>query len=315
MRQTFNRAAGARPRGRWVTSDFYDASRGEVPNFAVDAETVAGIISDIEIRGSLLDRGAPVPPPTEPNFSARGLRAKYTLDRVLAALMLIVLSPLMLLCVVLVKATSRGPVLFRQQRVGQNGEGFVMYKFRSMRRPTKLVSFQPVAGLAPGGVEGEDRRTRVGVVLRALSIDELPQLFNVLRGEMSLVGPRPERPKYVERFARELPGYADRHLARPGITGWAQVHGCRGATSLHSRLELDREYIQFWSFWLDLKILVLTCGTVVGMVLSRGDRAASEPVTEVVGRRFQAPNRRAGSDGGTRQATPQGQGAGSSFDS
>jgi lipopolysaccharide/colanic/teichoic acid biosynthesis glycosyltransferase len=258
-----------------------------------------------------------VPPPTEPNWSRSSLRVKHGVDRVLAAVMLIVLSPLLLLTALLVWATSRGPVLFRQQRIGQGGQGFVMFKFRSMRQPTSLTRFEPVPGVAPGGVEGEDRRTAVGRVIRVLSIDELPQLLNVLRGEMSLVGPRPERPRYVERFSRELPGYADRHLARPGITGWAQVHGCRGATSLRKRLELDREYIQFWSLWLDVKILLLTFGAVAATVLSRPPSERVVREAEIIGRRQQSPERHRGtaSDIGARQVTAQGQGAGSSFES
>ncbi len=217
------------------------------------------------------------------------LRVKYALDRDLAALILVLISPLLLLLAILVKATSPGPVLFRQQRVGADGSGFVMFKFRSMRLPTRLVRFEPAPGLAPGGVEGEDRRTAVGRVIRVLSLDELPQLLNVLRGEMSLVGPRPERPKYVERFSRELPGYADRHLVRPGITGWAQVHGCRGATPIKDRLELDREYIQFWSLWLDLKIVLRTAVGLAGMVIPHHRGEHVEAVIEAIGRRHQPP--------------------------
>jgi lipopolysaccharide/colanic/teichoic acid biosynthesis glycosyltransferase len=294
-RQTYIRGV-AGGIGRWVTSDFHNASRPAWPGGSVDSDTVASILRDVEGRGGFLDRPA-TPLPTEREFSPRRVWVKYGLDRVLAALMLIALTPILLLLIVLVKSTSRGPVLFCQLRIGQNGRGFVMFKFRSMRQPTALVRFEPVPGLAPGGVEGEDRRTAVGRVIRALSIDELPQLVNVLCGEMSLVGPRPERPQYVARFSRDLPGYAERHLVRPGITGWAQVHGCRGATSISNRLELDREYIQFWSLWLDIKILVLTCATVAGMAFAR-NRADQEAV-EVVGRRQPSQARRhAGAPGG-----------------
>ena len=224
---------------------------------------------------------------------------KYAFDRDLAALMIVVLSPLLLLLAFLVKVSSPGPVLFRQRRTGHDGGGFVMYKFRSMRLPTAMVRFEPAPGLAPGGVEGVDRRTTIGRVIRVLSVDELPQLFNVLRGEMSLVGPRPERPQYVERFSRDLPGYADRHLVRPGITGWAQVHGCRGATSIRHRLELDREYIQFWSLWLDLKILVRTCTVIAGIAIPR---ARDQREIEVIGRRQQPRRRLASAAAGSARA-------------
>ena len=113
-------------------------------------------------------------------------------------------------------------------------------------------------GRAPGGVEGFDRRTAVGRFIRRTSLDELPQLFNVLRGEMSLVGPRPERPEFVELFRHDVDRYGDRHRVKSGITGWAQVHGLRGQTSLSERVEWDNFYIENWSLWLDLKILLMT---------------------------------------------------------
>jgi lipopolysaccharide/colanic/teichoic acid biosynthesis glycosyltransferase len=255
---------------------------------SVDEQTVATIVTEVEERGSLLDVPG-VPPPSEPRFAPPLLRVKYALDRDLAALILVFLAPLLMFVAILVRITSPGPVLFRQQRVGEDGRGFVMFKFRSMRLATKLVRFEPAPGIAPGGVEGEDRRTAVGRVIRVLSLDELPQLLNVLRGEMSLVGPRPERPRYVERFSRELPGYAERHLVRPGITGWAQVHGCRGATPIKNRLELDREYIQFWSLWLDLKIMVRTAVGLAGMVIPHRRGEHVEAVIESIGRRHQSP--------------------------
>ena len=116
---------------------------------------------------------------------------------------------------------------------------------------------------APGGVEGADRRTRVGMVLRAFSLDELPQLVNVAKGEMSFVGPRPERPEFVEQFELRIRGYGDRHRVKSGISGWAQVHGLRGQTSIADRVEWDNYYIENWSLWLDLKIVLLTAAAVL----------------------------------------------------
>jgi exopolysaccharide biosynthesis polyprenyl glycosylphosphotransferase len=201
----------------------------------------------------------------------RGLQfaIKHAFDRVLALVLLLVLSPVMLGSAIAVRLTSRGPVLFRQRRVGRDGKVFDLYKFRSMRaevaapRPegeeeSGELGYLLAGDVAPGGVEGADRRTRVGRVLRRSSIDELPQLLNVLRGEMSLIGPRPERPEFVELFKHDIVRYGDRHRVKSGITGWAQVHGLRGQTSLAERVEWDNYYIANWSIGLDLKILLLT---------------------------------------------------------
>jgi lipopolysaccharide/colanic/teichoic acid biosynthesis glycosyltransferase len=181
------------------------------------------------------------------------------LDRVAAALALIAVAPLLLAITLAVKLGSPGPVLFRQRRIGRDGREFEMLKFRSMRVGGPDLSVDDLRpGVAPGGVEGEDRRTRVGSYLRRTSLDELPQLINVLRGEMSLVGPRPERPEFVLAFEREVGGYADRLRVKSGLTGWAQVHGLRGQTSLADRVEWDNWYIENWSPGLDLKILLMT---------------------------------------------------------
>jgi exopolysaccharide biosynthesis polyprenyl glycosylphosphotransferase len=189
---------------------------------------------------------------------------KHACDRVMAVTLLVVLSPLMLGTALAVKLTSSGPILFRQRRVGRDGRPFDLYKFRSMRVPSarELSGPRSTAFLArdtaPGGVEGEDRRTPVGRVLRRCSLDELPQLINVLRGEMSMIGPRPERPEFVELFNDDVTRYGDRHRVKAGITGWAQVHGLRGQTSLAERVEWDNYYIANWSLGLDMKILALT---------------------------------------------------------
>jgi lipopolysaccharide/colanic/teichoic acid biosynthesis glycosyltransferase len=190
------------------------------------------------------------------------LEAKYLTGRCLAFIALLLAAPLLLAVAVAVRGTSRGPVLFRQRRVGEGGRHFDMLKFRSMRVADE-AGFVPAAGVAPGGIEGVDRRTAVGRFLRRSSLDELPQLWNVVRGDMALVGPRPERPEHVARFSAEVPGYDRRHRVRVGLTGLAQVSGSRGATDIARRAELDNAYIQRWSLALDLKILGATVGAVL----------------------------------------------------
>jgi exopolysaccharide biosynthesis polyprenyl glycosylphosphotransferase len=186
---------------------------------------------------------------------------KYTVDRVLAAFLLVLLSPVLLLLAIGVVISAGWPVLFRQTRVGLDGREFEIVKFRTMTHvpedPPELEEVLMV-NIAPGGVEGVDRRTRFGSLIRRLSLDELPQLINVVKGEMSLIGPRPERPHFVEIFQRTIPRYADRHRVRPGITGWAQIHGLRGKTSLSDRIEWDNYYVENWSLWLDFKIMLTT---------------------------------------------------------
>jgi exopolysaccharide biosynthesis polyprenyl glycosylphosphotransferase len=193
---------------------------------------------------------------------------KHAFDRVFGLGLLIVLSPVILCTALVVRLSSRGPILFRQRRVGRDGKVFNLYKFRSMRMspsraglngddPTAIESLLG-GDTAPGGVESNDRRTKVGRLLRRSSLDELPQLLNVLRGEMSIIGPRPERPEFVELFRQDITRYGDRHRVKSGITGWAQVHGLRGQTSLAERVEWDNYYIAHWSLGLDMKILALT---------------------------------------------------------
>jgi lipopolysaccharide/colanic/teichoic acid biosynthesis glycosyltransferase len=192
---------------------------------------------------------------------------KHGIDRVAAALLLLALSPVLAASAIAVYASSGSPVLFRQRRVGRGGQVFDLLKFRSMRPPVEGVPGPPVAvgddDRAPGGVEGDDRRTAVGRFLRAWSLDELAQLVNVVRGEMSLIGPRPERPELAGGYVERVNRYGERHRVRSGITGWAQVNRLVPGTSLADRAELDNWYIQNWSFWLDLKIALMTIPAVL----------------------------------------------------
>lgn len=173
-------------------------------------------------------------------------------DKVLALVILVAASPVLLLIAILVKATSRGPVLYLQERLSWNGQRFQMYKFRTM--PVDVE--QATGPIWASG--GEGRATPVGAFLRRTSLDELPQFWNVLKGDMSIVGPRPERQVFVEKFRDEIPGYMQKHMVKGGITGWAQINGWRGDTDLQKRIEHDLYYIDNWSLWLDLKIIILT---------------------------------------------------------
>ena len=165
---------------------------------------------------------------------------------------IIVLSPVMLLCALAVKLSSPGPVIFKQERVGLHNKPFYMYKFRSMEQQA------PNKEKKAWTVKNDPRVTGVGKVLRRTSLDELPQLFNILKGDMSLVGPRPERPHFVDKFKEEIPRYMVKHQVRPGLTGWAQVNGLRGDTSIRKRIEYDIYYIENWTLGLDVKIIFLT---------------------------------------------------------
>ncbi|WP_348726705.1 sugar transferase [uncultured Mycolicibacterium sp.] len=201
-----------------------------------------------------------------PHTDPRGWQfvAKHVSDRIFAAAGLLVISPVFLLLMLLVRLSSPGPIFFSQPRVGRDGRVFGCLKFRSMRPPRDSDAvFTRDGTSAPGGVEGEDRRTPIGRILRATSLDELPQLVNVVRGEMSLVGPRPERPEYVDLFNVQIARYGERHRVKAGITGWAQVHGLRGQTSIADRAEWDNFYIENWSLWLDWKILAMTVVAVL----------------------------------------------------
>lgn len=184
---------------------------------------------------------------------------KHAIDRSCAAVGLVLISPLFLTLMLLVRLSSPGPIFFGQDRIGRDGKVFQCLKFRSMRpADPAAAAFTVKDGAAPGGVEGEDRRTWIGKIMRKTSMDELPQLLNVVKGHMSLVGPRPERPEFVELFEMQIRRYGDRHRVKAGMTGWAQVHGLRGQTSIADRAEFDNFYIENWSILLDMKILALT---------------------------------------------------------
>ena len=180
---------------------------------------------------------------------------KRILDLLVSVLVLILLAPVLALIAVALKLSSSAPVLFKQQRVGQSGRRFWIYKFTTMT-PSSVDTSDTWWSTSQ-----DERVTRLGRILRPAGLDELPQLINVLRGDMSLIGPRPERPHFVEIFRRDIPGYMTRHALKPGITGWAQVCGWRGDTSIRNRVEHDLYYLQHWTLWFDLKIL---CLTVIG---------------------------------------------------
>jgi exopolysaccharide biosynthesis polyprenyl glycosylphosphotransferase len=177
---------------------------------------------------------------------------KRGFDLVFGTGALVVAAVPMVVMALAIAVSAGRPVLYRQERMGLDGRRFRMLKFRTMRLDAEI-------GIGPRWATPDDpRRTRIGAVLRRYSLDELPQLFNVLRGEMSLVGPRPERPSFVEDFRRRVPGYMLRHKMKAGITGWAQINGWRGNTSIEKRIEYDLEYIARWSLGFDLAILLRT---------------------------------------------------------
>ena len=200
---------------------------------------------------------------------------KYAFDRVFAALGLLVVAPILAVVALAILIKSGRPILFRQRRVGRDGHVFEILKFRTMDaaagRVADLDEWAYVAAgeMPPVEMAGDDRRTGLGALLRKLSIDELPQLWNVLRGDMSIVGPRPEQVQYVELFEEAIYRYPDRHRVKSGLTGWSQVNGLRGETSLADRIEWDNFYIENWSPWLDLRILVKT---IPALVVGRGAR-------------------------------------------
>ncbi|HEV8640326.1 MAG TPA: undecaprenyl-phosphate glucose phosphotransferase, partial [Methylomirabilota bacterium] len=225
----------------------------EIGDDPVTIHLVPDVYGLASLRGGIEEfEGVPLIHLRESPLYGWNLVLKRAMDLVVGGLAFLVAAPLMALIAPAVRWSSPGPALLRQERMGLDGRRFAMLKFRTMR---------PDAEAATGPVwarQDDPRRTWLGALLRRWSLDELPQLLNVLRGEMSLVGPRPERPVFVEEFRRQIPGYMLRHKVKAGMTGWAQVNGWRGNTSLQKRIEYDLYYIERWSLAFDLKILVKT---------------------------------------------------------
>ncbi|MFN3532475.1 MAG: undecaprenyl-phosphate glucose phosphotransferase [Candidatus Brocadia sp.] len=229
----------------------------EVLNWIGDEMVSIMVLPDlfefITLRGSVSEfEGMPLISLRDTPLYGWNIIVKRVLDVVFAALVIISTAPLMLIIAILIKLTSEGPILFKQERMGMDGKIFNMLKFRTM-----LVNAEQETGPV-WTQKGDPRCTKIGKLLRRTSLDELPQFFNVLRGDMSIVGPRPERPVFIENFRSTIPKYMLRHKMKAGITGWAQVCGWRGNTSLEKRIEYDLYYIENWSLNFDLKIIWLT---------------------------------------------------------
>ncbi|MBI2963056.1 MAG: undecaprenyl-phosphate glucose phosphotransferase [Deltaproteobacteria bacterium] len=219
----------------------------------VDIKVIPDIYKFISLRGGIEDfDGLPVVSLLDTPLGGWNDVVKRSVDVVAAALLTALLSPLFAVIALAIRLTSSGHVFYRQERMSLDGRTFLVWKFRTMRADAERETGAVWASA------DDPRRTRLGAWLRRTSLDELPQLFNVLRGEMSLVGPRPERPVFIEQFRQNIPKYMLRHKVRAGMTGWAQIHGLRGNTSVEQRIRYDLYYIENWSLLLDLKILWLT---------------------------------------------------------
>ncbi|MEM6454266.1 MAG: undecaprenyl-phosphate glucose phosphotransferase [Acidobacteriota bacterium] len=224
-----------------------------VSRSCVEVKLVPDVLQYATLNASLEDLdGLPVINLSQVPLKGWNSLMKRTMDVIIAGAALLALSPLFLLLAWLIKREDRGPVFFRQERMGLDGKSFMILKFRSMG-----VNAEATTGPV-WAVRDDPRRTRIGSFLRRTSFDELPQLWNVLKGEMSIVGPRPERPTFVHEFKHKIPDYMLRHRVKAGITGWAQVHGWRGNTSIRKRIQYDLYYIQNWSLLLDFKIVWMT---------------------------------------------------------
>lgn len=228
------------------------AVMSQIGDSLVDVRIVPDLHQFVSLRSSIEEfDGLPIISVRTTPLEGYGMMAKRVLDIVVASTALVILAPLLLALALLVKATSRGPMFYSQERVSVDGSRFDIFKFRTMYADSERVG--------PGWTKPNDQRvTPLGRLLRATSLDELPQLWNVLRGDMSIVGPRPERPVFIEEFRQRVPHYMLRHKVPAGMTGWAQVNGWRGDTSIDKRIEHDLFYIENWSILLDIKILLLT---------------------------------------------------------
>ena len=233
---------------RWVEKMF-----GVLSSTMVEVKALPAICEFMSLRAEAeMFEGLPLITLQGSPLHGWNLVIKRVLDVAGASAALVLFAPVLFTVALLVKLTSSGPIFFRQLRMGLDGQAFEMLKFRSMKpdaeSETGPVWTQP----------NDDRRTPIGAFLRRTSLDELPQFWNVLRGEMSIVGPRPERPEFIARFRETLPQYMLRHKMKAGITGWAQINGWRGNTSLEKRIQHDLYYIEHWSIWFDIKIMLLT---------------------------------------------------------
>ena len=229
------------------------ATAEQLANLTVDLQFVPDLMALHTSKMRLQEiAGIPFISVRETAISGADRIVKRTFDLFLAAAGLLLLSPLLAVLGLLVKLSSPGPMLYRQVRMGRDGREFTMFKFRSMRVDAEAVT-GPVRTVA-----GDSRVTAIGGFLRRFSLDELPQLWNVVQGDMSLVGPRPERKVFVDRFREQMPRYFERHQVKSGITGWAQVHGLRGNTSVEERTLYDLHYVENWSLGLDIRILLMT---------------------------------------------------------
>ncbi len=218
----------------------------------VDVKLVPDLFNYVTLRGGLEEFGGlPIISLQGAPLEGWNLIAKRAFDVAMSVLLVVVTGPLMVLLALAVKLTSRGPVFFKQERMGMDGHLFSMLKFRTMRIDAEVSGAQFATADDP-------RRTAIGTFLRKYSLDELPQFFNVLVGDMSLVGPRPERPVFIEEFKKQIPRYHLRHMVKSGVTGWAQINGLRGNTSIKDRIDYDLYYIENWSLLFDLKILLRT---------------------------------------------------------
>jgi len=221
-------------------------------NELIEIKVVPSILDYIALSTGLeYFQGIPIINLNETPLKGINALLKRIIDIIASLIILITFSPLFLIIALLIKLTSKGPVIYKQERISLDGRRFIIYKFRSM--------YIDAEANGPTMTDPEDsRRTGIGKILRRLNLDELPQFFNVLKGDMSIVGPRPERPEFVNIFRDKFPQYMLRHKVKPGITGWAQINGLRGKTSISKRLEYDLYYIENWSLLFDLKILLLS---------------------------------------------------------